>query len=229
MGSTGQQKRGNLVVWAISAIIGLYLLSSLWGLPALATGMVVDALHHHAAMDGSSAVSEHGAHSAAAPPYWTVIPFVLLLGAIAVFPLMSATEHWWENNINRFKVAAGLGLITLCYYAFLHHSPVESHWPAHQTVAVADSAVQTGFVGAILGNAILGEYVPFIVLLFSLYTIAGGIRIEGDSAGQPAYQRFVHGRRRLAGQFHRHHRRGDALDSSPVGDEQRTQSTSATR
>ena len=31
----------------------------------------------------------------------------------------------------------------------------------------------------------LGEYIPFIVLLFSLYTISGGIRIEGDLPAHP--------------------------------------------
>jgi Na+/H+ antiporter NhaD/arsenite permease-like protein len=185
MGSTSHQSRGNVVVWAIVAIVGIYLLSAVWGLPGLATEMVVDALHHHEAIDHGSGAIDHGAHAAAAPPYWTVIPFVLLLGAIAVFPLLSATKHWWEENVNRFKIAAGLGLLTLGYYAFLHQSPVESHWPAHQTVALADSAVQPGFVGAILGNAILGEYIPFIVLLFSLYTIAGGVRIEGDLQANP--------------------------------------------
>ena len=185
MGSTGHQSRGNAVVIAIVAIIGLYLLSSYWGLPEHATNLVVRALHHNVAAHDGTAGAEHATHVAAAPPYWTVIPFVLLLLAIAVLPLLSATEHWWENNLSRFKVAAGLGLITLCYYAFLHHSPVEAHWPAHQTVDVTDSVVQTGLVGAILGNAVLAEFIPFIVLLFSLYTIAGGIRIEGDLQANP--------------------------------------------
>lgn len=185
MGSTGHQSRDNLVVWAIVVIVGLYLLSSLWGLPARATELVVNALHHGIEMHDASAGGGHVAHSAAAPPYWTVIPFVLLLGAIAVFPLVRFTEHWWESNLNRLKVAATLGLVTLCYYALLHESAVESHWPAHQTVEVTDSAVQTGFVGAILGNALVAEYVPFIVLLFSLFTIAGGIRIEGDLQANP--------------------------------------------
>ena len=39
--------------------------------------------------------------------------------------------------------------------------------------------------GEVLANAILNEYVPFIVLLFSLYTISGGIRIEGDLPAHP--------------------------------------------
>jgi Na+/H+ antiporter NhaD/arsenite permease-like protein len=39
---------------------------------------------------------------------------------------------------------------------------------------------------AVLAGAILSEYVPFIVLLFALFTISGGIRIEGDLAARPA-------------------------------------------
>ena len=120
-----------------------------------------------------------------APPYYTVVPFVLLLGAIAVFPLLSATEHWWEHNINRFKVAAGLGVITLAYYAFFHQTAIAAHWPTHSVVEPAASAVDVSFVKTILANAILAEFIPFIVLLFSLFVIAGGIRIEGDLQASP--------------------------------------------
>jgi Na+/H+ antiporter NhaD/arsenite permease-like protein len=45
--------------------------------------------------------------------------------------------------------------------------------------------VQVGFVKAVLANAVLQEFIPFIVLLFSLYTIAGGIRIHGDLRADP--------------------------------------------
>src|SRR6476661_9194525 len=30
--------------------------------------------------------------------FWAVIPFILLLGAIAVLPLLERTAHWWEHN-----------------------------------------------------------------------------------------------------------------------------------
>ncbi len=184
MTSTGHQSNSNMAVWAITAILGIYLACAVVGLPQEATEMVTSAHVHHETMgDHGHGASDHG--DSAAPPYWTVIPFVLLLGAIALFPLLSSTEDWWEHNINRFKVAAGLGVLTLAYYAFLHHSPVEAHWPAHQVVAPADGFAQTGFVGAVLGNAILAEFVPFIVLLFSLYVIAGGVRIEGDLQANP--------------------------------------------
>ncbi len=187
MASTGHRSKGNKVVWALGALLILYSAAALLGYPQAATQMVVDGHHSHETAGALHEVVDAEAHHATsnAPPYWTVIPFLCLLGAIALFPLLRKTEHWWEHNINRFKVAAVLGCITLSYYAFLHHSPVEGHWPAHTIVESSDSAIQTGFVGAILGNAVLAEFVPFIVLLFSLYTIAGGVRIEGDLQANP--------------------------------------------
>jgi Na+/H+ antiporter NhaD/arsenite permease-like protein len=119
------------------------------------------------------------------PPAWTVIPFGLLLGCIAVLPLIRTTEHWWESNSNRLLVAVGLGLATLAYYAFMHPHAIDAHWPAHTVVQPVDSGVQWHFAWTVLANAILHEYIPFIVLLFSLYVISGGIRISGDLAAHP--------------------------------------------
>ena len=180
MTASRESWRGNRVVWGILTIVLLYLIAAVFHLPQQATALVVEG-HHEAAVGHDS----HADHGHTAPPVWMVAPFVLLLGAIALFPLIRKTEHWWESNLNRFKVAVGLGLITLAYYAFIHEAPIEAHWPAHKVVESAESAVQTGFVGAILGNAVLAEYIPFIVLLFSLFTIAGGIRIEGDVEATP--------------------------------------------
>ena len=187
MTTSGQHgsSSGNLVVWAIAAIVGIYLAAALLGYPQHATELVVAAQGHHEAASDHADHHDAGHASPAAPPYWTVVPFVLLLGAIALLPLLNSTEHWWEHNSNRFKVAASLGVVTLAYYAFLHHSPVEAHWPAHKVVEPTTGLFQGGFVGAILGNAILSEFIPFIVLLFSLYAIAGGVRVEGDLQANP--------------------------------------------
>jgi len=119
------------------------------------------------------------------PPLWMVTPFVLLLGAIAVLPLISRTEHWWESNLNRFYVAAGLGVFTLLYYLVLHEASVEQHWPGHGFVSHNDRGLNFGVTWTVFANAILNEYVPFIMLLFSLYTISGGVRIEGDLPAHP--------------------------------------------
>lgn len=190
--SRTSERRGGFVVWAIFGLLMAYCALLVADLPQSWTAAVVGAHSEHSDIDiHPESHGDHsqphggGHHKAEAPPYWTVIPFVVLLGCIAVLPLLHKTEHWWEENINRFKVAAGLGIVTLSYYAFVHHTPVEGHWPSHHVVEASDSVVQVGFVKAVLANAILQEYVPFIVLLFSLYTIAGGVRIEGDLQANP--------------------------------------------
>ncbi len=106
------------------------------------------------------------------PPYWMALPFAGLLLAIALFPLIPFTEHWWESNLHRFMVAAGLGLITLLYYAFMCDFPVAGHWHFYNN-----------------GH----EYIPFIVLLFALFSIAGGIRISGDLKASPCVNTTIMG------------------------------------
>ena len=117
------------------------------------------------------------------PPLWTVAPFVILLLCIAILPLIPATAHWWESNRNRFVVAAVLGAVTLGYYAFCCDFPLDAHWPAHSTVAADASPLAKA--GTVFVNAIVGEYISFVVLLFSLFAISGGIRISGDLKASP--------------------------------------------
>ncbi len=112
--------------------------------------------------------SPHNATSTVVPSLAAVIPFVLLLGAIAVFPLFSLTEHWWESNRNRLLVATILAAVTLLYYFAI--------FPGGGGEKVT----------SVLEHAVLGEYIPFIVLLFTLYTISGGIRIQGDLVARPS-------------------------------------------
>jgi Na+/H+ antiporter NhaD/arsenite permease-like protein len=167
---------------AILAVIIAYVIALCVGWPQSGTQQIVSQQLEHAASH-----PEAGAAAAiTAPPYWTVLPFVLLLAGIAVLPLIPHTSHWWESNLNRFKVAGGLALLTMAYYAFLHSGALEGHWPAHHVVTPTDGSVQTGLVNTILANAMLQEFVPFIVLLFSLYTISGGIRIACDLEARPA-------------------------------------------
>lgn len=144
-----------------------------------------DAEHDAHALASGAQQGGQGGGDITPPPIWTVIPFALLLGAIAILPLLPWTEHWWENNKSRFMVAAILGVLTLAYYLFMHEFPVEAHWPGHDIVPHSESGLNHGVALTVLNNAILGEYIPFIVLLFALYTISGGIRIEGDLPAHP--------------------------------------------
>jgi Na+/H+ antiporter NhaD/arsenite permease-like protein len=63
---------------------------------------------------------------------------------------------------------------------------------AHEEVAAAaahgethDSDPGWATILAVLDHAVLKEYVPFIVLLFSLYVIAGGLVVRGDIRATP--------------------------------------------
>jgi Na+/H+ antiporter NhaD/arsenite permease-like protein len=120
------------------------------------------------------------------PAYWTLLPFLLLLGAIALMPLVRAVAGWWENNLHRFYVAAALAAVTLAYYLFWHAAPVEGEWPAHHVTLPAAAGPNFALAGDVAANALLSEFLPFIMLLFALYTISGGIRFEGDLRPRPA-------------------------------------------
>lgn len=96
-----------------------------------------------------------GAHVFEPHVAWVTF-FVLLLLSIAVLPLIN--EHWWENNKNRAIVSFGLALPVLIFY--LIESPT----------AIVHS---------------LAEYFSFIVLLWALYTISGGIVLSGTIKGRP--------------------------------------------
>ena len=73
-------------------------------------------------------------------------------------------HHWWENNVNRLIVALGCAGLTLLYYL------LAKGWHA---------------ILPVLNHAVPAEYIPFIVLLFSLYVISGGISLTGDLAAHP--------------------------------------------
>lgn len=102
------------------------------------------------------------------PRLWLLgsLPFLAILLAIAVLPLVPRLHHWWESNWNRLALSLVCAGLTLLYYS---------------TVA----QVGLGGVLRVLDHALLDEYVPFIVLLFSLYVVSGGISLRGDLEAKP--------------------------------------------
>lgn len=169
------------VIFGLIILFAVYIAALFAGIPQKWTAASQAEHHAEAAAEEATAEQEAAGHAEVkAPPLWAAIPFCVLLLCIAVLPLIPATEHFWESNLHRFYIAAGLGLIVLLYYAFMHESPVALHWPAHDVV---DGALPKA--GTIFVNAIIGEYISFIVLLFSLFTITGGIRISGDLKATP--------------------------------------------
>lgn len=124
-------------------------------------------------------LAESAAHADTAaqiPGLAWVAPFVALLLCIAVLPLIHKTEHWWHHNKNKLIVALGLGLVTVLYYQFRGYGFGHGE---HGAAAGFPSVLK------VLDHAILGEFIPFISLLFSLYVISGGICVKGDIPAHP--------------------------------------------
>ena len=88
------------------------------------------------------------------------IPFAGMLLSIALLPILAG--HFWH---------AHYGKVTL-FWAALFMVPFALHfgWSA---------------AAAELVHALLLEYIPFIVLLASLFTVAGGICLHGNLHGSP--------------------------------------------
>ncbi len=104
--------------------------------------------------------ADHGAHLPADLSVVWVIPFACMLLSIALGPLL--VEHFWHHNYG--KVALGWGLAFLIPCTFVFGFDVAMYHTIH---------------------TMLLEYVPFIVLLLALFTVAGGIRLKGSLVGTP--------------------------------------------
>ena len=88
------------------------------------------------------------------------LPFAGILLSIATGPLL--LPKFWHAHYG--KIAAAWALLTLIPIAFIS----------------GIGAALAAFV-----HAMLAEYLSFIVLLFALYVVAGGILITGDLRGTP--------------------------------------------
>jgi len=91
---------------------------------------------------------------------WWGLPFAGLLLSIAVLPLLA--PRFWHHHFG--KVSAAWALAFIVPFA----------------VAFGPRAAAGGFV-----HALVAEYIPFIVLLTTLFVVAGGIFIRGNLHGSP--------------------------------------------
>lgn len=91
--------------------------------------------------------------------FW-VIPFAGMLLSIAIFPLVAPT--FWHH----------------------HFGKVAAFWAA---AFLAPFTAVFGFEVALFEviHVLLLEYIPFIILLLSLFTVAGGVRVRGSLVGSP--------------------------------------------
>lgn len=119
-------------------------------------GRVVAALGLAALCGAAQAAEVDGAALSA----WWGIPFAGMLLSIAIFPL--AAPLFWAQHFG--KVAAFWVVVFLVPFA------------ATQGI---------GTTGGVLVHTLLAEYLPFIILLTALFTVAGGIYIRGNLHGSP--------------------------------------------
>lgn len=91
---------------------------------------------------------------------WWGAPFVGILLSIAILPMVSA--DFWHSHYG--KVVAGLTLVFLLPFVLVFGP---------------------GTTGGLLVHAVLTEYVPFLILLLTLYTLSGGILISGRLKASP--------------------------------------------
>ena len=88
------------------------------------------------------------------------LPFVGILLSIALFPLLA--PHFWEH----------------------HHGKIALLWAALVGIPMALFVGLTDTAHALAHTALL-EYIPFILLLLALFTVASGIVISGNLHGTP--------------------------------------------
>lgn len=114
----------------------------------------------------ASEVALPHAEAAAAlpPPLWSLIPFGGLLLSIALCPLIS--QHLWER----------------------HYGKVSLFWILAGVIGMFASYPAQASFGDYYGTPLflaIEEYISFIILLGSLFIIAGGVRIEQDAPATP--------------------------------------------
>jgi Na+/H+ antiporter NhaD/arsenite permease-like protein len=108
----------------------------------------------------SSEVEGGGDHLGRILPLWSIIPFVGILLSIAIFPLVAPT--FWHHHFP--KVSAAWAVIFAVPFLIAYRGEA-----FHEIVHI-----------------VLVDYVPFIIVLWGLFTIGGGIVLRGTLVGTPA-------------------------------------------
>lgn len=92
-------------------------------------------------------------------PLWSIIPFAGILLSIALFPLVA--PEFWHHHFGKVSTFWGLAFAIPFIIAYKH-----------------------GAIISLLDIYFL-DYIPFIILLWALFTVAGGILVKGTLKGTP--------------------------------------------
>ena len=88
------------------------------------------------------------------------LPFIGIILSIAIFPLVA--EHFWHHHFGKIAI----------FWAIIFLIPL---------------FIKISFPNALdlIFETIIFEYLPFIILLFGLFTASGGVRVKGTLQGKP--------------------------------------------
>ena len=117
-------------------------------------------------------------------PFWSCLPFACMLLSIAFWPL--AAPDFWHH----------------------HFGKIAGFWAL--SMALPFIAIYKGTAAYEILHILLADYLPFIILIWSLYTVSGGILLRGTLRGTP----LVNGHWRSTGLMDGHHWCSDADDST---------------
>jgi Na+/H+ antiporter NhaD/arsenite permease-like protein len=107
----------------------------------------------------ASGGEENGSALGTSLPLWSILPFLGILLSIALFPLLR--PRFWHR----------------------HYPQVSAAWAL--ILAVPFLLVYRGEAWHAILHTYLLEYFPFIILLWSLFTVAGGVVVRGTISGTP--------------------------------------------
>lgn len=100
-------------------------------------------------------------------PLWSVIPFCGILLSIALFPLLA--PHFWHHHFG--KVSIFWAVLLAVPFIFKYHG-----------LAIYE-----------ILHIFLIDYIPFIILLWALFTVAGGIVVSSVPRGTPVVNTILIG------------------------------------
>lgn len=114
---------------------------------------------HASGAEHEAATGHHGANLGEKLPLWSCLPFAFMLLSIALWPLIA--PEFWHHNFGKISVGWALSMAVPFVIAYRITGAYE------------------------ILHIMLADYVPFIILLWSLYTVSGGILLRGTLKGTP--------------------------------------------
>ncbi len=124
-----------------------------------------DTMAHKSVDQGHINNSENHVNLGEVLPLYSCLPFACMLLSIALLPLVAGT--FWHH----------------------HFGKISAFWAA--CLAIPFIAVFRGQAIHQILHIILADYVPFIILLWALFTVSGGILLKGSLRGSPMVNTLI--------------------------------------